>query len=149
MVEGECVTCGNGKTTVFLCLAKSAHYGVVVARKANIWFVNTSTVAVLVAAALRWTVVSNKSKVTPAHSWGHTRPIHTPLCTHWLTLTRNTAREKNKMKRFKQASLIALKSDTVVSKQSSCVQGLKHTWLLLILPAEYVTLFTSAVESLR
>lgn len=59
--------------------------------KANIWFVNTSAVAVFVAAALRGTVVPHKSKVTLAHSWGHACPVHTALSTHWFTLTRNTA----------------------------------------------------------
>lgn len=66
------------------------------ALKANIWFTNTSTVAVFVAAALRGTVIPHKSKVTLANSWGHACPVHTALCTHWLTLTRNTIQEKNK-----------------------------------------------------
>lgn len=45
-----------GKNCVYsicMCLAKSTYYGVIVALKANIWFVNTSAVAVFVAAALR------------------------------------------------------------------------------------------------
>lgn len=47
----------------------STYYGVIVALKANIWFVNTFTVAVFVAAALRGAVVSHKPKVTLANSW--------------------------------------------------------------------------------
>ena len=79
-----------------MCFTKSTHYGVIVALEANIRFVNSSAVAVFVAAALRGAVISHKSKVTLAHSWGHARPIYTALGTHWLTLTRNTAQEKNK-----------------------------------------------------
>lgn len=48
--------CTWGKNCVYsicMCLAKSTYYGVIVALKANIWFVNTSAVAVFVAAALR------------------------------------------------------------------------------------------------
>lgn len=61
------------------------------ALKANIWFADTSAVAVFVAAALRRAVFPHKSKVTLANSWGHARPVHTTLCTNWLTLTRNPA----------------------------------------------------------
>ncbi len=78
----------------------STYNGVIVALKANIWFVNTSAVAVFVAAALRGAVVPHESKVTLANSRGHTRPVHTALCTHWLTLTRNTVQEKNKKRRL-------------------------------------------------
>lgn len=47
----------------------STYYGVIVALKANIWFVNTCTVAVFIAAALRGAVISYKAKVTLANSW--------------------------------------------------------------------------------
>lgn len=70
------------------------------ALEANIWFANASTVAVFVAAALRGAVIPHKSKVTLANSWGHARPVHTALCTHWLTLTRDTVQEKHKKRRF-------------------------------------------------
>lgn len=67
-------------------------HGVIVTLQTNIWFVNTSTVAVFVAAALRGAVIPYKAKVTLANSRGCACPIHTALCTHWLTLTRNTAK---------------------------------------------------------
>ena len=47
----------------------STYYGVIVALKANIWFINSSTVAVFVAAALRGAVIPHKAKVTLANSW--------------------------------------------------------------------------------
>lgn len=83
-----------------MCFTISTYYGVIVALKTNIWFANASAVAVFVAAALRGTVIPHKSKVTLAHSWGHARPVHTALCTHWLTLTRDTVQETNKKRRF-------------------------------------------------
>lgn len=66
------------------------------ALQANVWFVNTSTVAVFVAAALGGAVIPHKAKVTLANSWGHTRPVNTALCTHRLTLTRNAKKKKEK-----------------------------------------------------
>lgn len=78
----------------------STYYSVIVALKANIWLGNTSTVAVLVAAALRGTIIPHKSKVTLANSWGHAGAVQTALCTHWFTLTRNTIKVKNKNRRF-------------------------------------------------
>lgn len=74
----------------------STYYGVIVALKANIWFADTSAVAVFVAAALRGAVFPHKSKVTLANSWGHACPVHTTLCTNWLTLTRNPVQQKEK-----------------------------------------------------
>lgn len=73
-----------------MCFTISTYYGVIVALKTYIWFVYASTVAVLVAAALGGAVITHKTKVTLANPWGHARPVHTALCTHWLTLTRNT-----------------------------------------------------------
>ena len=84
----------------------STYYGVIVALKANIWFADTSAVAVFVAAALRRAVFPHKSKVTLANSWGHARPVHTTLCTNWLTLTRNPVQQKNK----KEKNLVNLYS---------------------------------------
>lgn len=106
-----------GKNCVYsicMCLTTSTYNGVIVALNANIWFVNTSTVAVFVAAALRGTVISHKSKVTLTHSWRHACPVHTPLCAHWLTLTRNTVQEKNKKMRFGLTCAVHLKSNTVL-----------------------------------
>lgn len=71
-------------------MAKCTYDGVIVTLEAYIWFVNTRAVAVLVAAALRRTVIPDESKVTLANPGGHTCPIHTALRTHWLTLTRLT-----------------------------------------------------------
>lgn len=68
----------------------------------NIWFVNTSTVAVFVAAALRGAVIPYKAKVTLANSGGCACPIHTALCTNWLTLTRNTAQKEAKSGDFSE-----------------------------------------------
>lgn len=88
-----------GKTSansVWMCVTLSTYYGVIVALKTNIWFVNTCTVAVFVAAALRGAVVPHEAKVTLTNSWGHARPIDTALCTNGLALTRNTEEEKNK-----------------------------------------------------
>lgn len=84
------VTWKNCVSSPCMCFTISTYYSVIVALKANIWFANTSAVAVLVAAALWGTVIPHKSKVTLAHSWGHACPVHTALRTHWLTLTRNT-----------------------------------------------------------
>lgn len=86
----------NRVYTMCICLNISTYYGIVVALQANIWLTNTSTVAVFVAAALRGTVIPHKSKVTLANSWGYARPVHAALCTHWLTLTRNTVQEKTR-----------------------------------------------------
>lgn len=79
-----------------MCFTTSTHFGVIVAFEANIWFADTSAVAVFVAAALRGAVIPHKSKMTLANSRRRARPVHTALCTHWLTLTRNTVKEKNK-----------------------------------------------------
>lgn len=73
-----------------LALLTMLSYGVIVALETNIWLVNTSAVAVFVAAALRRAIIPHKAKVTLTNSWRHACPIHTALCTHWLTLTRNT-----------------------------------------------------------
>lgn len=81
-----------------ICFTRSTYYGVIVALKANIWFADPSAVAVFVAATLRGAVIPNKSKVTLANSWGNACPVHTALCTHWLTLTRNTVTENNQEK---------------------------------------------------
>lgn len=89
----------RGKTSVYsvwMCVTLSTYYGVIVALKTNIWFVNTCTVAVFVAAALRGAVVPHKTKVALTNSWGHARPIDTALCTNGLTLTRNTEGKKKK-----------------------------------------------------
>lgn len=72
------------------------YYGVVVALQANIWFVNTSAVAVFVAAALRRTVIPDESKVALASSRRHASPVHTALGTDWLTLTRSAVSDRNK-----------------------------------------------------
>lgn len=85
------------KNSVWMCITISTYYGVIMTLKTNIWFVNTSTVAVFVAAALGGAVIPHKAKVTLANSWGHTRSVNTALCTHRLTLTRN-AKKKNKEK---------------------------------------------------
>lgn len=90
----------------------STYYGVIVTLKANIWFVNTSAVAVLVAAALGGAVIPHKSKVTLANPRRQARPVHAALCTHWLTLTRNTAQEKNKKRRFEETCPVTMKSNT-------------------------------------
>lgn len=94
MCKGECIICWRKEklqfATVFVFWALISYYGVVVALQTNIWFVNAGTVAVFVAAALRWTVIPNKSKVALASSWRHTGPIHTALFTDWLTLPRST-----------------------------------------------------------
>ena len=82
--------------SVWICITISTYNGVIVALKTNIWFVYTSTVAVFVAAALRRAVIPHKAKVTLANSRGHACPVHTALCTHWLTLTRNAEQKKNK-----------------------------------------------------
>lgn len=63
----------------WLTLLTVLTHGVIVALETNVWFVNTSTVAVFVAAALRGTVVPHEAKMTPANSWGHTCPVHTAL----------------------------------------------------------------------
>lgn len=72
----------------------NTYYGVIMALQTNVWLIHTSAVAMFVAAALRGAVVSNKTEVTLAYSRGHTCSIHTALCTHWLTLTRNTKQKK-------------------------------------------------------
>lgn len=102
----QCLPCNGGKkessplwtweNSICKCFSPSTHNGVIVALEANVWFVNTSTVAVFVAAALRGTVIPHKSKVTVALSWWHTCPVHTALCTHWLTLTGNTIQDKKR-----------------------------------------------------
>lgn len=55
--------------SVWMCSTKSTYYSVIVALETNIGFVNTSTVAVLVAAALRGTVIPDKAKVALANAW--------------------------------------------------------------------------------
>lgn len=103
------------------------------ALETNVWLVYTSTVAVFVAAALRGAVVSNKTKVTLAHSGGHACSIHTALCTHWLTLTRNTRQKKKIMvdisNHFEAQTSFNFNPD--------------------LSPAEYITMFAGAVVSLR
>lgn len=70
------------------------HYGVIVTLQTNIWFGDTSAVAVFVAAALQGTVVPHKPKVTQADAWRDTCSVQTALCAHWPALTGKT-REKN------------------------------------------------------
>lgn len=65
---------------------RCTHDGVVVALQANVGVVNSSAVAVLVAAALRRAVVAHKPKVALANPRGHARPIDAALCTHGLAL---------------------------------------------------------------
>ena len=91
-------SCGKETSiySLWMYMSISTYNGVIVALETNIWLVNTSTVAVFVAAALRGAVFPHKAKVTPANSRGHARPIHTALCTHRLTLTRNTEQKKKK-----------------------------------------------------
>ncbi len=93
-----------------MCFTTITYDGVIVALKANIWLIHTSAVTVFVAAALGGTVIPHKSKVTLAHSWGHACPVHTALCTHWLTLTRNTAQGTMKDRRFGKTCQVSMKS---------------------------------------
>lgn len=64
--------------------------------------VGALTVAVFVTAALKGAVVSYKTEVAPAISWRCTCSIDATLCTHRLTLTRETAWQKNRGKRLAQ-----------------------------------------------
>lgn len=75
---------------------RCTHDGVVVALQANIGVVNSSAVAVLVTAALRRAVIAHKPEVALANPWGHARPIHAALRTHWLALARITEQSENR-----------------------------------------------------
>lgn len=79
---------------MWLYILRNTYHGVIVTLQTNIWLVDTSTVAVFVAATLRGAVIPYKAKVTLANSRGYACAVHTALCTHGLTLTRNTVQKK-------------------------------------------------------